>query len=209
MTEDIIQATAAVKAKYKQLKEERAARQEEATSALQPLIEPLKKMVPAELGEEIFTDDANFGPRFVNGKYYMGNKRYVVTDQAIKIGRLEFPRTEGLLELIHRRVPNKDLITPADETTYGDILKETQAHAQTTSFKSHKYTKYIKRLTKITGRGLVDCNRRRKKINLPSDPNDQCERLRLLVASSSAGHTGHEREISAIISKLRATGYIL
>ena len=76
MTEDIIQATAAVKAKYKQLKEERAARQEEATSALQPLIEPLKKMVPAELGEEIFTDDANFGPRFVNGKYYMGNKRY-------------------------------------------------------------------------------------------------------------------------------------
>jgi hypothetical protein len=41
-----------------------------------------------------------------------------------------------------------------------------------------------------------------------NDPNELVNRLRLLVASASAGHTGHNNEILAIIEELRHTNLI-
>lgn len=40
------------------------------------------------------------------------------------------------------------------------------------------------------------------------DPNELCDRLRLLIASRSAGNTNHAQEINSIISELRESGYI-
>lgn len=40
------------------------------------------------------------------------------------------------------------------------------------------------------------------------DPNELVDRLRLLISSQSAGHTGHEREIASIIEELRESNFI-
>lgn len=41
------------------------------------------------------------------------------------------------------------------------------------------------------------------------DPNELVERLRLLVASKSAGHSGHRNEIMSIIEELREANIIV
>lgn len=40
------------------------------------------------------------------------------------------------------------------------------------------------------------------------DPNDLCDRLRLLIASRAAGNTNHAQEINSLIAELRESGYI-
>lgn len=40
------------------------------------------------------------------------------------------------------------------------------------------------------------------------DPNELCDRLRLLIASRSAGNTNHAQEINSLIAELRESGYI-
>lgn len=40
------------------------------------------------------------------------------------------------------------------------------------------------------------------------DPNELCERLRLLIASKSAGNTNHDQEVNSIIEELRELGII-
>lgn len=40
------------------------------------------------------------------------------------------------------------------------------------------------------------------------DPNELVDRLRLLIASQSAGHTGHNNEIISIIEELREANII-
>jgi hypothetical protein len=40
------------------------------------------------------------------------------------------------------------------------------------------------------------------------DPNELVERLRLLVASQTAGHSDHNNEIVSIVEKLRESGII-
>ena len=41
------------------------------------------------------------------------------------------------------------------------------------------------------------------------DPNELVDRLRLLMASRAAGHTGHDNEIASIVEELRENGHIL
>lgn len=41
-----------------------------------------------------------------------------------------------------------------------------------------------------------------------NDPNELVDRLRLLIASQSAGHTGHTNEIASIIEELREADII-
>jgi len=60
------------------------------------------------------------------------------------------------------------------------------------------------------GTGIVSCNRPNPRIIVSeTDPNKLCERLKLLVASQTAGHTGLRAEIKAILNQLRKGGYIL
>jgi hypothetical protein len=41
------------------------------------------------------------------------------------------------------------------------------------------------------------------------DPNELVDRLRLLIASRDAGHSGHENEILSIIEELREAGHVI
>lgn len=65
-------------------------------------------------------------------------------------------------------------------------------------------------MKKHLGKGLIDLSLKQFKVKNASnsftywnDPNELVERLRLIVASTSAGHTGHHNEISSIIEELR------
>lgn len=40
------------------------------------------------------------------------------------------------------------------------------------------------------------------------DPNELCDRLRLLISSRAAGNSNHSQEINSIISELRESGYV-
>lgn len=41
------------------------------------------------------------------------------------------------------------------------------------------------------------------------NPNELCDRLRLLIASRVAGNSNHSQEINSIIGELRESGYIM
>lgn len=41
------------------------------------------------------------------------------------------------------------------------------------------------------------------------DPNELCDRLRLLLSSNAAGHNNHQNEIASIVEELLEAKYIL
>lgn len=41
-----------------------------------------------------------------------------------------------------------------------------------------------------------------------NDPNELCERLKLLIASRVAGNTNHAQVINSLVAELRESGYI-
>jgi len=60
------------------------------------------------------------------------------------------------------------------------------------------------------GEGLINCQQPNPPVKIQSsDPNVLCDRLRLLMSSTAAGHTGHSAEMKSIVDELRRTGYIL
>lgn len=40
------------------------------------------------------------------------------------------------------------------------------------------------------------------------DPNELCDRLRLLISSKGAGNTNHDQEINSIVEELRERGVV-
>lgn len=192
--------------------------------------------VEAEDDPEDIVDDSTFGPRRRGNKIQLGNKLYGVDEEAIVVGRRLYRRTPGLLELIQRKEPDESRITAKDRKEYRQILEYTSVYRhsyQPTGRKrsnvGHKWMNVIKPLLEryptapetpptATGQGLKKKKKRTILCDCPdisapppniSDPNAICDRLRLLVASREAGHTGHHVEIDALIGRLRADGYIL
>lgn len=122
--------------------------------------------------------------------------------------------TEGLYELLFKARPDFNKTTDADIKRYKAILMKTNAHKQNydsakkiNSNKGVKYTKVIaklfpskKRVEKapVAGTGL----------RYWDDPNELVERLKLLIASQSAGNNNHRNEIISIVEELVEAGYI-
>ena len=115
--------------------------------------------------------------------------------------------TPGLWELIVSKDPNRDLYTPIDFENYKRILIETDAMRSPKNPnkpKSNKGTKWTllrdnvwKGLKK--GHGVTV---------IPSDPYALLERLDLLLASQTAGHTGVGNELTSICDELKRQGVI-
>lgn len=126
----------------------------------------------------------------------------------IRSKKAEFPLTDGLLQLIFLKSPfqysNQDL------ETYKSILVKTSAHLTADRSKmkqvGHKYSKIISKLFQL-GSGL---HMKLQKNNLVywDDPNELVDRLRLLLASKSAGNTGVQNEILSIYEELHEAGII-
>lgn len=167
----------------------------------------------------------------------MGKTKAVLMKNEIKIGPRTFPSSPGVIDLLFLSRPVR--FTADDLNIYKSILEHTNAHRQQYLPNSRivrdetnpKYTRIIKQLfpleseasapfggaRKKQGRGLrslrtdymIHSKNERKTFTYWDDPNELVERLRLLVASQSAGHTSHHNEIMSIIEELREANIIV
>lgn len=162
--------------------------------------------------------DTQYGVRKSDQSLKIGNYVVKFLPDKIVIRKQNFPITRGLLDLLFYKKPPKGY-TKADLQHYKDIIILTNAHKkhfgdQTPvrhSKKNYKYTQIIAPLLKI-GSGFetdfMSVNNNLIDYSYWDDPNELVERLKLLVSSSSAGHTGHNNEIISIIEELREANII-
>lgn len=156
--------------------------------------------------------DPQYGIRRVHGNLKIGNSIAQLDENQISVGSKTFKHSKGLLNLLFYKRPVD--YTKSDLKTYKKILLLTNGHKKRFSFtspirtskKSYKYNTIIKPLFHI-GSGLqteyMTVNSNPIDYSYWDDPNELVDRLRLLIASSSAGHTGHNNEIISIIEELR------
>lgn len=145
-----------------------------------------------------------------------------MNDDMIKIDDETFDRTPGLVELILKKNPRKQMYTDDDLEQYWKILQKSNAHlrnhdanSRINSNRGTKYSAVIKNLfaskrNSKTGKSYSDMVYTNKNIEYVywNDPNELVDRLRLLVASKNAGNNNHQNEISSIIEELRESNFI-
>lgn len=136
------------------------------------------------------------------GSYLLGDSKIKFAKTKFSVKDKVFEATPGLLELIFMKIPDKNTITTNDLANYKTILQMTNAHRQSyseekniNSNKGKKYTTVISILfppkqPTAEGSGIFDVN-------------SLVKRLRVLVLSKNAGHTGHDKEIQSILDTLR------
>jgi hypothetical protein len=160
-------------------------------------------------------------------KFFIGSSVVEFMGKDIKVDNNFYKTTPGLYELLFKNNPKK--YTQNDLSTYKEILDlgnacrpnfDPSAPIRLRSdkyksviaplyFPSQNYTETPKRPRKAIGKGMI-----KETNNYPinyvywDDPNELVERLRLLVASQTAGHSGHNNEIVSIVEELRESGII-
>lgn len=162
--------------------------------------------------------DNFYGIRQDGNQYLIGNEDVKFDDSGdIVIKNLKYGYTKGLYDLLFYAKPppgySKD-----DLINYKKILSATNAHKKNyepgnsiRANNSYKYSNIIKGLFK-TGTGLPSYFKTDKDSTSYAywdDPNELVNRLRLLISSKSAGHTGHENEIISIIEELREAKIVI
>ncbi|XP_046740540.1 uncharacterized protein LOC124407973 [Diprion similis] len=149
----------------------------------------------------------------------------------LMVGSTVYPKTQGLLELLFKKMPNSVHVTPNDKKNYKNILLATNAHRKYYSATepirntpSAKFKHLIAELLNINISSPSSSKRTGKGVLLPQawvtrqgvktdyifwdDANELVERLRLLTASQAAGNTSHNNEIMSILEELREAGII-
>ena len=135
----------------------------------------------------------------------------------IIINSFTYKGTTGLYDLIFKKHPDADLYTEEDLNAYSHMISKTGAYLNLTtnrvkSSASYKYKNITKpiisqlptsktsgtRLPENRGRGLLKLNNNKPNYVYWDDVNELCKRLQLLIASQSAGHSGHNNEILSI-----------
>lgn len=164
--------------------------------------------------------DSTYGIRSKNDSYFIGVKQvgFIGSDK-IEVSGESFPLTIGLLNLLFLKKPKYYL--KSDIECYKQIILITNLHKtghkansrMRTDSKNEKFVNIIKPLFLKTGNSLqTSFMKFYDKQNIDykywDNPNELVDRLRLLIASQSAGHTGHDNEIIAIIEELREANII-
>lgn len=161
--------------------------------------------------------DHTFGPRYEHDTLMVGTKALGFTENgSISIGDVTYKPTEGLYELLFKRLPDDQLYDDNDLNAYKDILLKTHAHkrgysssATVNRDNSIKYKTVIAKLfpkSSYSGKGLTKAYGR--DLKYWDDPNELCDRLRLLIASAEVGNSNHKNEIINIVEELKEAGYI-
>lgn len=168
--------------------------------------------------------DLKYGVRFdlETNKFAIGNKEldFAGEDIVIRDGlnKITYKGTPGFYELIFKKEPTG--YTKADEAEFSDILRRTSAHKknydvneQVSGNGGKKYKKVIQPLvmrntTSIPkssrkGAGLLKLNNKKVEFVPYKDPNQLVDRLKTLIASQMAGHTGHDNDIMYTLDALR------
>lgn len=173
--------------------------------------------------------DVPFGIRSERGKLMLGKTRVYDQGHILKIGTHTLKKSDGITELLFKRMPNLDIVTDEDLQNYKTVLVDTNAHRRNfdsnkpiNSNKGFKYMNVIKPLFKFSrkiatsteslshGEGINLLKKVKKDSDFIywDDPNELVERLKLLLASREAGNTGVDNEIIAIIEELSEAGII-
>nr|CAI5848851.1 unnamed protein product [Callosobruchus analis] len=113
------------------------------------------------------------------------------------------------------KYPNEAVFTDEDKKNYKQIVYKTNAHKryyrpgeQVDGSKLKKYKNII--APSIKGQGLMmEVTGNKKDYIYWDDPNELVDRLRLLLSSQAAGHTGHANEIISLIEELREVNIVL
>lgn len=175
----------------------------------------------SEVGEsgklaELYTNKLNNNdPKEIDsiyGMYYdknntlmLGNSPITFNNDDIILNNVKYTGTHGLYELIFMKKP-RDIYTKEDLKSYATILTSSNAHKcgdKLKANKGYKYTRIIKGILPISGSGLMSLSKSKPEYVYWNDVNELCDRLRLLISSQNAGHSGHENEIIAILEELR------
>jgi hypothetical protein len=173
--------------------------------------------------------DYTYGMRFLGNELMMGNcfvsfdeNNIVLTkekreyDPLIEqLGLMKIvPGTKGIFELIFKIEPTD--YTDEDYEIYKEVLQFTSSHrafdSSSGNIKSNRGKKYhniIKNLFPPKGKGLDQVLTEKVSYIYYNNPNELCDRLKLLVSSQRAGHTGHTNEINSIIEELAEAGLIV
>lgn len=164
--------------------------------------------------------DTTSGPHIDPGtnSLRLGRSVLEIDGKDIVVDGIRYKGTPGLYELIFKSEPlgyNKE-----DGDRYRDILNRTSVHRrnydpnqQIKGNKGRKYVHVIKpltfrqRATTFSGSGSIGEKMTYTKVPYQfvywDDINELVDRLKLLIASQQAGHTGHTNEIASIIEELR------
>lgn len=152
---------------------------------------------------------------------FRGEKKSNVQSQKSKPSSPYELRPSTLKQLDHKKVPETIAVgTTLDEYIamasgkpishkYVPIVKDTP-HSATMKRRKSKEKKAKDDETK--GGGSIEADFIPYNENIVhefyDDPNELCDRLRLLIASRTAGNSNHSQEINSIISELREVGVI-
>lgn len=157
--------------------------------------------------------DQKYGVRTTkNGeKLFIGDSRMEIDGSDIIIKNRRYKGTPGLYELLFKKYPQN--YTQKDKETYRQIVLKTNAarrrykpNEQISGCNLDKYKHVIAPIavSKTTGKGIfMESNTNKTDYIYWDDPNELVERLRLLLSSQNAGHTGHTNEIISIIEELK------
>jgi hypothetical protein len=195
-------------------------------------LDPLpREYVHKMIGDVHNEFDFRYGVRYDpdHNELKIGNSALQFDGNNLIIGGLTYNGTPGLYELIFKKHPIG--FTEGDRKNYLDIVKRTNANKRNYSENeqiqgngSYKYKKIISALNiqpltprrprSIATRKKLGLGMLMEASNNPidyvywDDPNELIDRLRLLVSSQTAGHTGHVNEIVSIIEELRESKII-
>jgi hypothetical protein len=175
--------------------------------------------------------DQTYGLRFDGNRWRIGDSDVEIYDNTITVKGVNYKGTPGLLEYLFMKEPNPDLTTDSDLAAFKDIVVATNSarrgYSRDKSINANpgkKYTGVIKQMfpsvaSRIAfrprvasdpsprmGQGMMSMNR--PIYEYWDDPNELVDRLRLLISSRDAGHSGHENEILSIIEELREAGLV-
>lgn len=153
--------------------------------------------------------DNKYGIILKKDKYFIGKAEVQFKHNRILIRNEAFPLTNGLLNLLFLKSPGR--FNKADEKAYKRILiiSELRIPLLNKRYSSNKFKNIIYPMFKEKEGGSLQTDYmeviRNGKIDYKywDNANELVDRLRLLMASQAAGHTGHNNEIIEIIEELR------
>lgn len=165
--------------------------------------------------------DVQTGVRYdlMNDKFSIGNKQLDFDGEDVFImdgnQKVRYKASRGFYELLFKKDPG--MYTREDLKKYKDIgarsalfRRNFDPKEQVQGHTGYKYRSVIRELVKPSseGKGILAFNNKRIEYFPWKDPNMLVTRLRILIASQNAGHTGHNNEITSIVEALKTAKII-
>ena len=156
-----------------------------------------------------------FGVQSKGDGLYIGKSPITITegeeinDNLITIDGINYNLAPGLIELITKFNPDKEVYDKEDLENYKKIIIQTKAiysDSKPNKPKSSKSSKYREIIAPIWKE--IKTNKRPQVIILPSDPNALTEMLYLRVEALRAGNTGVRNEAVAICVEILRQGVL-